>query len=378
MSKPQAPQPPNYAAAATAQGTANENSAIATNYLNQDNQVGPNGSLTYSYSPGITLADGTNIPHATATTTLSPDQQALYDQTNKISQELNNAAISGIGYATNAANQPLNMPNLAMSGPTAYTPETPDQFNSARDQVTNAYMARLQPQMQQQQQQLNSQLASQGINLGSEAYKNAQFNLGQQQNDQRDAALLSGDQEEQNLFNDALQGNQLSYNQGLASNQFQNQAAGQALQQEAFGQTQPLNVLNALRSGNQYSLPQFGNVSGGSSIQPAPVYQATADQYNAQMQAYQQQMQNYSSMLSGLGSLGGAGMSFIPGFGLSDRRLKTNIQLIGTRSDGLNLYSFDLFGQPSVGVMADEVAIHRPDALGPIVRGYSTVNYGVL
>jgi hypothetical protein len=53
MSKPQAPAPPDYAAAATAQGQANENSALATNYLNQVNQVGPYGSLTYNYNKTV-------------------------------------------------------------------------------------------------------------------------------------------------------------------------------------------------------------------------------------------------------------------------------------------------------------------------------------
>jgi hypothetical protein len=41
MSKPKAPPPPDYAAAATAQGAANTNSAIATNFLNQADQIGP-------------------------------------------------------------------------------------------------------------------------------------------------------------------------------------------------------------------------------------------------------------------------------------------------------------------------------------------------
>lgn len=313
MGKPQAPQPPNYAAAATAQGTANENAAIASNYLNQANQVGPNGSLTYTYKPGITLADGTVVPQATATTTLSPAQQQLYNQTNQIASQLNNAAIQGIGYATDAAGKPINTSPLAMNGPTAYQAPSISDFNSARDQVTNAYMARLQPQMQQQQEALASQLASQGIELGSEAYKNANMNLAQQQNDQRDAALLSGDQAVQNLFQNAMQAGSLQYNQGLASNQFQNAAEAQALQQQAFLQTQPLNVLNALRSGNQYTLPQFGNVSGGAGIQAAPIYQAAQDQYSAANQAYQNKLNSYNSILGGLASIGGAAIPFIPG-----------------------------------------------------------------
>lgn len=65
----------------------------------------------------------------------------------------------------------------------------------------------------------------------------------------------------------------------------------------------------------------------------------------------------------------------------SDRRLKTEIEHIGTEPDGLHVYSFRYLTQATkrfVGVMADEVARLRPWALGPIVEGYRTVNYGAL
>ena len=64
----------------------------------------------------------------------------------------------------------------------------------------------------------------------------------------------------------------------------------------------------------------------------------------------------------------------------SDRRLKTNIHLLATLDDGLGVYSFSMFDDPTtrIGVMADEVAVFRPHALGPLVGGFRTVNYGAL
>src|SRR4051812_4145485 len=114
MGKPKAPPPPDYAAAATAQGQANTSSAIATNFLNQANQVGPDGSLTYSYDSqhGHTLPDGTVIPQTTATTTLSPEQQKLHDQQIGISTQLNDLAASGIGYVGDAAAHPIDQSAL--------------------------------------------------------------------------------------------------------------------------------------------------------------------------------------------------------------------------------------------------------------------------
>lgn len=63
----------------------------------------------------------------------------------------------------------------------------------------------------------------------------------------------------------------------------------------------------------------------------------------------------------------------------SDRRLKTNIKKVGELEDGLGVYTYDyVWGQPSEGVMADEVAELRPWALGPTVAGYRTVDYAAL
>lgn len=64
----------------------------------------------------------------------------------------------------------------------------------------------------------------------------------------------------------------------------------------------------------------------------------------------------------------------------SDRRLKENIEKIGEHPDGLGIYNFSYIGEGEIlqGVMADEVALLRPYALGPIVNGYATVNYEAL
>lgn len=463
MSKPKAPAPPDYAAAATAQGTANTNSAIASNFLNQANQVGPYGSLTYSYDKanGMTLPDGTVIPRTTATTVLDPTQQHLLDQNNTMSSSLNDMAIKGIGYVDQASSTPTDpnsLPSMASGlGQTPFRSDAgqtglsvagapgqqqlqtgydfskvgamPDasQFAGQRDQITNAMMERLQPYIDRDRSALETKLANQGITHGTEAYNWDQNNFQHGVNDQRIAALLAGDQTQQNMFNNAMgvrqqgvgeavqQGNMFNdaatgmFNQGLAANQFNNQAQGQqfeqnqqglqdynqaqeaqfqqglaasqfqnqaraqALQEADYFKNQPLNMLNALRSGNQTTLPQFGNVSAGSNIQAAPIYAATNDGYNAALAKYKADLAASSGVLGGLASLGGAAITKF-----SDRALKSNIRLVGKQADGLGVYRYDIFGQTELGVMADEVALLRPDALGPMVGGYQTVNYGAL
>lgn len=361
MGKPKAPDPPDYAAAAREQGTANVGSAIASNFLNQANQVGPYGSLTYSYDPAhaMTLPDGTRVPQTTATTTLAPDQQHLLEQQTGISTQLNDLATRGIGYVDQAVGHPIDQSGLPARG----TAPDPGGGTAQRDEITAAYMQRLQPYIDHDRAAMDTKLSNQGITHGSEAYgyDNDVFNKGV--NDQRIAALLAGDAQQQNEFN-----------RGLASSQFSNQARQQAIQEADYFQNQPLNMLNALRSGGQVNLPQFGNVSGGAGIAPAPVYQAAGDQYAAAMQNYQQRVAQQSGLMSGIAGLGGAAIMS------SDRRLKKNIKYLATRLDGLRIYLYHYIwgGSQQLGVMADEVAIHRPDALGPVINGFATVDYGVL
>lgn len=71
----------------------------------------------------------------------------------------------------------------------------------------------------------------------------------------------------------------------------------------------------------------------------------------------------------------GAGLSIF-----SDRRVKRDIRKVGEFPDGLGIYTYRYLGSKNrvKGVMADEVAILRPWALGPTQGGFQTVNYGAL
>lgn len=83
----------------------------------------------------------------------------------------------------------------------------------------------------------------------------------------------------------------------------------------------------------------------------------------------------------GLGTAVAAGLAQGVGSAIkfSDRRLKEDVARIGDIG-ALGLYRFRYIGDdtPRIGVMADEVAIHAPHALGPIVNGFATVDYGKL
>lgn len=80
---------------------------------------------------------------------------------------------------------------------------------------------------------------------------------------------------------------------------------------------------------------------------------------------------------SGLGNALSLGAQFLMA---SDRRVKENIVKLYEEPDGLGVYEYNYKWDktPRIGVMADEVAKLRPEALGPKLNGYMTVDYGKL
>lgn len=64
--------------------------------------------------------------------------------------------------------------------------------------------------------------------------------------------------------------------------------------------------------------------------------------------------------------------------GFSDRRLKSNIKRIGTHRLGIGLYEYVIFGRREIGVMADEVANVKPEAVILDKSGYYKVCYNML
>jgi hypothetical protein len=364
----------------------------------------------------------------TSVTQLSPVQQQLFDTQNQISQNLGNTGLSGLGRVSQAMNTPFSMagmpnvqygpqnpnlqtsvenPNLQSKIDTTGVNKVPgsEDFGALQQKATDAAMARQNIQLDQQQQSLQAQLANQGITPGSEAYNRAMQPLEQSRVDAQNQAFLTGTQYQNQLFGQAATSNQLGfgeaqaqgqfgntaagqqfsqnlgagqfgnqalgqqYQQGLQGQQFSNQALQQGIGQQAYLRELPLNELNALRSGAQVQAPTFQNYSGAT-VAPAPVFGAAQAQGQQNQANYATQVGAYNNQMSGLFGLGGAGMM---AYAMSDRRLKRNIKRLGTTASGLPWYRFDyIWGEPGVGVMADEVPAR-------MVRmhssGYAMVDY---
>lgn len=309
MSAPKAPDPTKTAAAQT---ESNKATAITQYGLNATNQVTPYGNLNYTQNG--TWSDGT--PRFTATQTLSPEQQQLYNQQTQLGSKLNNLAIGQTDRLSGVLSKPVNLSNEATEG-----------------RLMELGRKRLDPVIAQRQQSTEAELLNKGVRPGTEAYKRAMTAVDQQTNDAYNQLLLTG--------------------------------RGQSVQEALAERNQPINEISALMGGGQVQTPSFVNT-------PQPGVNGT-DVAGITNNAYNQNMQAYQSKMSGLLGLGTA----LGGWVFSDIRLKSNIDRVGTHRLGIGVYNYDIFGRRERGVMAHEVADVMPEAVRKNGDFYQ-VNYSMI
>lgn len=353
MKTPKAPPAPDPVATAAAQGGANRDTAITQGAMNMIDQVGPDGSLTYTKTGDQQFTDSLTgnsytVPKYQATTSLSASGQRVQDINNQTEEN-----IAGIGRDQSARiggilGTPINFDKLGAA-------PLPADFSADRQKYEDALMERLNPQISRDRSALDAKLINQGLRPGSQAYNDAADEMGRTANDARLGAILNAGTEQSRMF-------------GMAST-----ARQQGIQEMLTERNQPINEISALMSGSQVSLPQFVNTPqtqlAGTDYQGA-VYNS----YQGQMDAYKQKVASQNAMMGGLfgmaGALGGAAIK-------SDRRLKTDIERVGTLDNGLPVYSYryKAGGPVHIGLMADEVRTTHPDAVTTGPDGFDAVFY---
>ncbi len=223
--------------------------------LNRYDQVNPLGAQTWQQDPS---GNWTSISQ------LSPEQQTLLSQQQDIGTHMNDIALNQLGTIGDQLGKGIDFSSL---------PASPI---NAGQTAQDAIMSRLTPQFDRDQNTLNTQLANQGIGLGTEAWNNAQDQFGRNKND---AMIQAG-----------LQGINTGFN-----------ARNQGMQELAFQQNQPINALNALRSGGQVSMPTFANQG---SISGPDLTGAAMNTYNANLGNYNATTAGNNNTLAGLFGLG--------------------------------------------------------------------------
>lgn len=272
----QAPAPvaPDPAVTAKAQGEQNTNTAITDRLVNMTDQVTPDGSLTYNQTGETSFvgADGKTykIPRFSATTSLSPTAQRIFDINNATKEN-----IAGVGRDASARiggilGSPVNLTNDAVES-----------------RLLELGTKRLSPQWARDEESLRTRLVNSGIKEGSAAWNNEMGRMTNVKSDAMNQLLLGGRQQ--------------SINEIMAERQT------------------PINEIAALMSGSQVSNPAFQNTPQASvgGVNYAGMVQ---NNYDNQMKAWQQENQNNNAMMGGLfglaGTLGGAAIGGPMGAGL--------------------------------------------------------------
>lgn len=334
------PAAPDTVGAAQATAAGNLEAARATAAANRVNQYTPYGNLVYAPTEKDTF--GNQLYQVTQT--LSPAEQQKLDLSNTLESGLLNTAQTGLNYAQGV----LSKPGVDMS-------KLPQMPINAGETYSDAIMRRLQPTMTASQSAFDTKMANQGIAPGSEAYANANRQFQQGQNDLLTSAQIQG------------------MNTGLGAQQ-------QAFQQQAYNQMQPINVINALRTGTQVDNPNFVSPVQQANTGGADLLGAANSQYQNELAGYNAQQAASGNFMGGLMNLGGTlGAAYL----MSDINLKENIKKVGSLDNGINLYSYnykdgyDLPKGKQVGVMAQEVEKVIPEAVTEI-GGFKAVNYALL
>ena len=263
--KGDAPPAPDYTGAAVATAQGNADAARIAAKANRVSQYTPYGNLVYT--SGI----NGDPDQWRADVQLSPQQQELLNRQNETSVGLAGLQGKGLEYVSNMLDQPFD------------TGKLPGEQINAGQTAQEAIMSRLNPQFAQNEEMLRTRLANQGIAPGTEAWNNEFRTFQQGRNDAYTQAAL----------------------QGMNIGQ---QARQQALQEQAFLRNEPLNTLNAVRTGAQVTNPTFSNVPQQATTQGADYLGAAKAQYGADLANYNAQQQGQNAMMSGLFSLGGAAL----------------------------------------------------------------------
>ncbi len=258
------PTPPDPAATANAQSQIDKTNAISQNNLNTVNQVTPQGTLNYTTNG--TNADGT--PIRTATQTLSPGEQSVYNSGLQTRQNLGQIGVDQSSAIGKLLGTPVNLPTLDLSN------------NATEGRLDQLASLRLNPMLQQQHSATETDLLNRGITPGTEAYNRAMTLEGQNENDARNQLILSGHGQ---ATQDALS----QYNANM--------------QGALTTRNQPINEISALLSGSQVSQPNY--VTGSPQASMAPV-----DYMGAVNNNYNQQVSQQNAMIGGLAGLGGTAL----------------------------------------------------------------------
>jgi hypothetical protein len=261
MCQPAAPTPPDPKDTSAAQTGTNVATAVANQTLGNVDQYGPTGSLTYENLGNESFTDpytgkSYDIPRYSATTALTPEEQAIFDSSQGARGNLAQTADQQSGFLRDYLG-------------------TPGEFDTSaiEARIGELGAARLDPQFERERAATETRLANQGLTQGSAAWEAEMSQFNQGKNDAYNNLALQG--------------------------------RGQALSEMIGIRNQPINEIAALLSGSQVQTPNFA-MAQQPRLPTTDVAGLIGQEYNQKYGNYQNQVANRNQIMGGLFGLGAA------------------------------------------------------------------------
>lgn len=320
MSKPSAPPAPDYTGAAEATAAGDLAALNTTSQINHPDQYTPWGTSTWTQGadvvdqagfdaattayntsldawntqmaglPDFVDTSGIALPPAptiddyttagtnwTQNVTLSPEQQALFDQQQQTDLLMGQTAQAGLESASDLFSTRFET-GLDPLG----------TYGDRRQGIEEAMLSRVNTDIGRDRETSSAQLIAQGIPKGSEAYNRAMEQLDRKQTDARQQAEISATQQTSQMMNDDINSRRQAITELLSERQT------------------PLNELNSLRTGTQIQNPQFSNVIPAGQVAGPDYMGATTAQGAYDMSGYNADVAGNNAMTGGLFGLGAA------------------------------------------------------------------------
>lgn len=273
MCAPDPPPAPDLVGAAEQQGEANIEAAQSTAKINNPNIYSPYGTQITTFDEGF---------QPTVTQTFSPEQQALFDTSTAVKQELGDVGLQSAQTLQNILGTSVNFDDAPKVG----------NYDETRGKVYDAMMTRVNQDVTRDREQKSADLIAAGIRPGTEAFSREMESFDRRLNDASYQAQIAAGQEASRAF-------------GMDS-----EARKQFIAELLSQRQMPLNEISALMSGSQVVNPFAGGLGyqGGASVAAAPIFAGQQAQYQSGMDAYNADVASQNAMMSGLFSLGSAGI----------------------------------------------------------------------
>lgn len=246
------------------------------------------------------------IPRFTRTTTLSPEQQAIYDRQTRAQTGLLDLGNSQIDRLQRTLSEPFNLNWVSPRTTRINVDDLPmmrygvdlaglpgiqtsiqrgnlndavtsvgslDDFAPERQRVEDALMQRMNPTLQNERARMEAQLVNQGFTRGSEAFTSQMQDFGRQENDARMAAILAAGQEQNRLLEGRLASGTFAntarsmlFGENVTDAQFGNAARSQRFAEEASNVGMS-NAARAQQVQERLELETFANAQREAQIQ---------------------------------------------------------------------------------------------------------------